>query len=484
MARRGVASRYERILDPKVLEVIRRGLRRMNPGMLLIWRLGLGWSADLWPRGFGRLMVIEHVGRRSGARYRTPVNFTRDAGHVYCVAGFGPHTDWYRNVLVERVSGNVKTKDLPEVFNDIRSFERQLADDGYILIKFFLHISSEVQRKRFDKLRKNPATAWRVTEDDLKKHEQYKEYLAVTEEMLAETDSDFAPWTVIEAHDRRFAFIKMYNTVIPALERCILRMNNQIESESKAGGRAEKEVSPDSHPSILDGVDLSLHYEREEYRSKLKRMQKRVRELEHEIYVRRIPVIIVYQGWDAAGKGGNIKRFTHNLDPRGYEVIPIEAPNDIEMAHHYMWRFWTRIPKAGHIGIFDRSWYGRVLVERVEGFCSESEWKRAYREINEFEKHLTNFGMVLLKFWLHIDKDEQLARFKARQEIEHKRWKITEDDWRNREQWDLYKAAVEEMLFRTSTPYAPWTIVESNCKWYARVKVLKTVIDKIEAQIG
>ena len=171
------------------------------------------------------------------------------------------------------------------------------------------------------------------------------------------------------------------------------------------------------------------------------------------------------------------------MDPRGYQVIPIAAPNDVEKLHHYLWRFWARMPKAGHIAIFDRSWYGRVLVERVEGFSEEAEWRRAYREINEMEKHLTNFGTILLKFWLHIDEDEQLARFRAREKDEHKQWKLTEEDWRNREKWDLYKAAVEEMLFRTSTPYAPWTIVESNCKWYARVKALDRVIKAIEDRL-
>ena len=390
---------------------------------------------------------------------------------------------WYRMVLTERVSGSVKRKDLPGVFNDIRSFERQLADDGTIIIKFFLHISADEQKKRFNRLRKNPSTTWRVTDDDLKRLKQYDEYLIATDEMLAETDSGFAPWTVIEAHDRRFASLKIFNAVISAFERSIRAAGNKQPKTAERPEDPGIDIPANLNPSILDSVDLSKSYDRDEYRSKLKRMQNRVRELEHEIYVQRIPVIITYQGWDAAGKGGNIKRLTQNLDPRGYEVIPISAPNDIEKAHHYLWRFWTKIPKAGHISIFDRSWYGRVLVERVEGFCTETEWKRAYREINEMEKHLTNFGTIVFKFWIHIDKDEQLARFKAREQIEYKRWKMTEEDWRNREKWDLYKLAVEEMLFRTSTPYAPWTIVESNCKWYARIKVLKTIIRTIEARI-
>jgi polyphosphate kinase 2 (PPK2 family) len=206
--------------------------------------------------------------------------------------------------------------------------------------------------------------------------------------------------------------------------------------------------------------------------------------LEHEIYVRRVPVVIAYEGWDAAGKGGNIRRLTQNLDPRGYEVVPVAAPNDIEKAHHYLWRFWLQMPKAGHITIFDRSWYGRVLVERVEGFCTEAQWRRAYREINGMEQHLAHFGAIVLKFWLHIDPDEQLRRFREREGMLHKQWKMTDEDWRNREKLDQYRGAVEEMLYRTSTPYAPWTIVESNCKRHARVKVLETVCKAIRKHIG
>ena len=235
--------------------------------------------------------------------------------------------------------------------------------------------------------------------------------------------------------------------------------------------------------SVLDQVDLSLTVPEAAYRKRLKRGQERLRDLEHEIYRHRIPVVLVYEGWDAAGKGGNIKRVTRNLDPRGYDVVPIAAPHDIEKAHHYLWRFWLEIPKAGHLTIFDRSWYGRVLVERVEGFCAESEWKRAYREINEMEQHLTHSGAVVLKFWLHIDPAEQLRRFRERESVSYKQWKITAEDWRNREKWDAYKSAVDEMLYRTSTPDAPWIVIESNCKRHARLKVIETVIKAIEKRL-
>ncbi|HUT00955.1 MAG TPA: polyphosphate:AMP phosphotransferase [Phycisphaerae bacterium] len=389
---------------------------------------------------------------------------------------------WYWRVLQGRVNGKVKGKQLQRAFDDIRSFERQLADDGNVILKFFLHISKKAQKRRFSKLRGNPATAWRVTKNDVRAHGQYDDYLQATEEMLAETDSDVAPWTVIESEDHRFASLKIFNTVINALEHRVAQVQQERESQATPAP-ATATMPAELNSAILDGVDLSLSLEREDYQQKLKAKQRRLRELEHQIYMRRIPVLIVYQGWDAAGKGGNIRRLTQNLDPRGYEVVPIAAPNDLEKSHHYLWRFWMQMPKAGHIAIFDRSWYGRVMVERVEGFCTEAEWKRAYREINEMEQHMTNFGTVLLKFWLNIDMDEQLRRFEARQQTPYKQWKITEEDWRNREKWDQYKVAIEEMLFRTSTPCAPWTIVESNCKWYARVKVLDTVCEAIEKRL-
>ena len=389
---------------------------------------------------------------------------------------------WYRRVLTDRVNGEVKGKALQQAFEDIRSFEQQLADDGNVIIKFWLHISKKEQKRRFDKLRSSPATAWRVTPSDLKAHQQYDQQLAAVEDMLAETDTDVAPWTIVEASDRRFGALKIFSTVSAALQRRVDELEHTKDAPAAAAPKAPA-LPADLHSSILDGVDLSPALEVDEYRRKLKARQKLLRKLEHEIYVRRIPVVIVYQGWDAGGKGGNIRRLTQNLDPRGYTVVPIGPPNDLEKSHHYLWRFWTQMPKAGHIAIFDRSWYGRVMVERVEGFCSEAEWKRAYREINEMEHHMTNSGTVLLKFWLQIDRDEQLRRFEARQNTPYKRWKITEEDWRNREKWGQYKVAVEEMLFRTSTPYAPWTIVESNCKWYARVKAIDTVCKAIRKRL-
>jgi AMP-polyphosphate phosphotransferase len=231
--------------------------------------------------------------------------------------------------------------------------------------------------------------------------------------------------------------------------------------------------------SILSQVNLSLALTEEEYRRQLVRYQVALGQLGYQVYVQKRPVVMVFEGWDAAGKGGAIKRLTERLDPRGYAVYPIAAPAGEDKTHHYLYRFWRRLPERGQIALFDRSWYGRVMVERIEGFCTEAEWKRAYREINQFERQLCDFGTIVFKFWLHISKDEQVRRFEERAGTAYKAWKLTDEDWRNREKWDLYEAAVEEMLLKTSTLTAPWTIVEGTDKLWARVKVLRTVVDRL-----
>ena len=490
LSRKISKARYKASKDEAALEmgVLQRWAKKLGVPVIIVFE---GWDAagkgtlinnlilPLDPRGFNVQSALapneEEALRPFLWRFwiRTPAR-----GRIAIF-----DRSWYRRVLAERVDHAVKTDQIAQSFEDIRFFERTLADDGAVIVKFFLHISKDEQKRRFAKLRKNPTTAWRVTAEDLRRQNEYADYLAATEDMLAETDSDDAPWTIIEAHDERFATMKIFSTVASAMSRGIAAAEDAQARQSKGSADAATKLPADLQASILDQVDLSPSLEREPYKRKLKKLQNRFRELEHEIYIRRVPVVIVYEGWDAAGKGGNIKRLVRELDPRGYEVVPIAAPNDAEKAHHYLWRFWTQMPKAGHITIFDRSWYGRVMVERVEGFCTETEWRRAYREINEMEQHMVNFGTALVKFWLHIDADEQLSRFEARQADPYKQWKITGDDWRNREKYDQYKVAIEEMLFRTSTPRAPWTIVESNSKLHARVKALDTVCDVIEAHL-
>lgn len=388
---------------------------------------------------------------------------------------------WHRAVLSKRVNDKVKKEKLKELFEDINTFERQLADDGTLIVKFFLHISKEEQKMRLKELEKNEATAWRVNEEDRLQNQRYDKYMQFIEEMIQNTHTDYAPWSVIEATDKRFATVKVFKILIQQIEKEIQRVEEKKRLESSPN--RQECMLPVQGVSILGNIDLSKDINKNEYKDKLESYQNKIRELEYEMYVKRIPVVIVYEGWDAAGKGGNIKRLTEEMDPRGYEVIPIAAPTQAEKSHHYLWRFWNKMPKDGHMAIFDRSWYGRVMVERIEGFCTEEEWKRAFQEINEMEKHLTNHGTVILKFWLHIDQEEQLARFQSRQQDPAKRWKITEEDWRNREKWGLYEQAVDEMLFRSNTDYAPWTIVESNSKHFARIKVLEKVIEEIEKRL-
>lgn len=401
---------------------------------------------------------------------------------------------WYRRALIDRFEKRTKEKELPEAFHSINSFEKQLTDDGTVIIKLFLDISRKEQKKRFEKLQKNKETAWRVTQGDLERNAKYNEYAAMMEDMLFKTDTDYAPWTIIEATDRRFATVKIYTTVIKAMadqiekqERQKKKVTADQETEdhmnvSEVAREADKELR-ELQVSILSKADLSLKYSREEYEEKLDKLQKKIEKLHGELYRRRIPVVLGFEGWDAGGKGGAIKRLTAKMDARGYAVNPTASPNDIEKAHHYLWRFWRAMPKAGHVAIFDRTWYGRVMVERIEGFCTKEEWQRAYKEINDMEKDLYDAGAVVIKFWMHIDKDEQERRFRERQENPEKQWKITDEDWRNREKWDQYEDAVNEMLLRTSTDYAPWVVVEGNDKYYARVKVLKTVVDAIEERL-
>lgn len=387
---------------------------------------------------------------------------------------------WYRSVQVDRFDGLTREDKLGDAYQDILSFEKQLCDDGTVIMKFFLYIDKDEQKKRFKKLEGSKETSWRVTEEDWNRNKDFDRYLKMNEEMLEKTDTDYAPWVIIEAVDKDYAALKIVSTVMDRLE---YELEHRRPEDEKTAQRQESKTRERFKNGVLSGIDLSKSLTEEVYKTRLKKLQKRLAELHSELYRLRIPVVIGFEGWDAGGKGGAIKRLTSNLDPRGYRVNPTAAPNDIEKVHHYLWRFWNSVPKAGHIAIFDRTWYGRVMVERIEGFCSEAEWRRAYQEINEMESHMANAGAVVLKFWLHIDKDEQERRFRERQANPAKQWKITDEDWRNREKWDQYEEAVNEMLIRTSTTYAPWIVVEGNDKRYARVKVLQTVVDALEKKI-
>lgn len=381
---------------------------------------------------------------------------------------------WYGQVLVERVEKITQKREWQAAYDRIRNFEWQFTDDGGVIVKFFLHISKKEQAKRFKKLEGDPALSWKVTKDDKKRHKNYPRYATAVEDMLRETSVPRTPWTIVPAHDRRYCHFLIADTIAHTLEDALSR---KAAPKGRAPRIGKRRTSP------LDRVDLTLKTDRETYEKELPKLQAELYRLEHEIYVRRLPVIIVYQGWDAAGKGGNIRRLTNKLDPRGFEVQAFGAPQGDEQSHHYLWRFWRVLPKAGHICIFDRSWYGRVLVERVEKFATPAEWQRAYREINEFEHELVSFGSVVVKFWLHIDKDEQLQRFESRKKRPHKRWKITEEDWRNREKWDDYWYAVSDMIEKTSTIEAPWTIIPGNDKLFARLEALRVITQAIKQRL-
>ncbi len=393
-------------------------------------------------------------------------------------------SSWYRRVLADRFDKKVKKSELADAYQSICSFEEQLTAGGMVMIKIFLAIDKKEQKKRFDKLLEREETAWRVSKGDLKRHKNFEKYQQMNEEMLTRTDTEYAPWNIVEAVDRKFAAAKIFAIVVHTLEEKIEERKRRKKAEKKAEKQADFSVSNNRlKESILGKADLSLSYTKEEYKKKLVRLQKKMEKLHGELYRRRIPVVLGFEGWDAGGKGGAIKRLTERMDPRGYVVHPTASPNDIEKAHHYLWRFWVDMPKAGHVTIFDRTWYGRVMVERIEGFCTKQEWQRAYKEINDMEKDLTDTGVIVLKFWMQIDKDEQARRFKARQENPEKQWKITDEDWRNREKWAQYEEAVDEMLIRTSTSDAPWIVVEGNNKYYARIKVLETVVNAIEERL-
>ena len=356
----------------------------------------------------------------------------------------------------------------------VNEFERQLRDGGYLVLKVFLHISKEEQFERLSMLKSQADTEWRATDEDLWQHREYKRFVAAYEDFMDKTQAA-CPWHVLSSANRKCA------------ARDTMKLLTGMIAAGLKKGRYVGEPFEEDFPLIkmpkLKDVDLSPCYTDEEYSKKLKKLQARLHELHNILYRKKIPVILCYEGWDAAGKGGNIRRVASPLDPRGFDVRPIASPEPHELNRQYLWRFWTRLPRTGHICIFDRTWYGRVMVERLEGFCKEKDWKRAYNEINEFERQLTDWGAVVLKFWIHIDKDTQLARFTDRQNTPEKQWKITDEDWRNREKWDQYEVAVDEMLQKTSTENAPWYIIESNDKKYARIRTLKIIVKALEKAI-
>ena len=379
---------------------------------------------------------------------------------------------WMSEICHDVLMDHMDAKLYKERIGSVRRFERGLTDNGYLVLKFFFHISKKEQRKRLDNLLDSKNTAWQVDDFDLWENKHYDKCYEVYDTFLEDTTTSSSPWYVIDAKAKKWAELQIMETIVAGID---MALKNHALTVPLIQNTFPLKKMPK-----LSEVDLSVSVEPEEYKKELKALQARLHDLHNQAYRHHIPIIVAYEGWDAAGKGGNIKRLTAALDPRGYEVIPIASPKPYEKSRHHLWRFWVRLPKTGHFAIFDRTWYGRVMVERLEGFCSENDWQRAYNEINEFEKELTDWGAIVIKFWVHIDKDTQLARFTERQNTPEKQWKITDEDWRNREKWDAYEVAVDEMIAKTSTTYAPWHILESNDKHYARLKALRIVVENLE----
>ncbi len=375
----------------------------------------------------------------------------------------------------DHLCGLTSKKEYEKVITSIRDYERSMTDNGYLIIKIFINVDKKTQKARLDELMSEKNTKWRVSDEDIWQNENYEEFEAAYQKAIDATDTKECPWHVLKEANKN----DMEGDIISIITNAIDLRLREYEENGKDRPIVENkfEMAP---VKPLKKIKLDKELTDEEYRAQLKVLQKKLSKLHNKLYRKQIPLIIAYEGWDAAGKGGNIKRVAAALDSRGYEVFPIASPSPDEKIRHFLWRFVTRLPKTGHVAIFDRTWYGRVMVERLEGFCSENDWKRAYNEINEFERDLTDSGAIVIKFWVQIDNETQLARFTDRQNTPEKQWKITDEDWRNREKWDDYEIAVDEMIAKTSTVNAPWHVLEANDKKYARIKALKIIIEELE----
>ncbi len=384
---------------------------------------------------------------------------------------------WYSTPIAQRVHDDTKDPDLQLQLTQIKQLEQELADDGTLIIKCWLHLKKEQQKKRLKQLEKNPETTWQVTDRDKKHLKMYDTFASVAETVLKETSNVQNPWRIIDGSDIRYSSLTVGQHI---LDKITVHIASHDIRKNTPAPLLPPQIIHGNQPQILDSLDLSLELDKKEYNEQLNLYQGKLNKMARHAHEKKISSVLVFEGWDAGGKGGAIRRLTHALDARNYQVIPIAAPTDEERVQHYLWRFWRHMPRAGRVTIYDRSWYGRVLVECVEGFASQQEWTRAYSEIANFEEALVDHGIVLVKFWLHIDPNEQLRRFKEREQISYKQHKITEEDYRNRDKWAEYSLAVNDMVAYTSSQTTPWTLVEANNKRYARIKVIKTYCEALE----
>ncbi|MEA3276966.1 MAG: polyphosphate:AMP phosphotransferase [Pseudomonadota bacterium] len=385
---------------------------------------------------------------------------------------------WYLAPIEHRFRNLCNDAELDAELNRIVDFERMLIHDGALIVKFWFHLAEKDQKKRLKELSRDDKSRWKMLPDKSSFSEQYHHFERVAERIIRHTDRGVAPWYLIEADDRRYRDLTVGKTLLQAIKT---RLSQPPAMEPPpTSSTLELPDAESAQVTLLDQMDLSLALPRDEYKTALNQLQTELNDLAWQAYKKNRSIVLVFEGVDAGGKGGAIRRFTSAIDARLYRAIPVAAPTDEEKAHHYLWRFWRHIPRAGYITIYDRSWYGRVLVERVEGFATDVEWRRSYAEINQFEEQLAESGVILFKFWLQVSQEEQLRRFQDREQVPYKRFKITDEDWRNREKWPQYKAAVNEMVVHTSTESASWTLVEGDDKPFARIKVLRTLCDGLK----
>ncbi len=386
---------------------------------------------------------------------------------------------WYTWPILERTSGRIKTSELDQDMGRVARFEQMLIQEGALVLKFWMHLSKDAQKKRLKLLEKDPKTRWRVTPRDWKHFELYDSFRQVSERALRATSTAASPWIVVEASDWRYQRLTVGKIL---LEKLRARLDNPAPPPPPPPPALQPVASLDEM-NVLRALNLTRTLEKKDYEEELLTLQGRLNLLTRHKNFKKHSVVLVFEGVDAAGKGGGIRRITQALDARTYHIQPVAAPTEEERAQPYLWRFWRHLPRRGKVMIYDRSWYGRVLVERVEGFCAEADWQRAYSEINDFEDQIVRSQTLLLKFWLSISQEEQLRRFQERQVTPFKRFKITDEDWRNREKWPQYERAICDMIDRTSTEIAPWTLVESEDKRYGRLKILRTLVQRLEDEL-
>lgn len=385
---------------------------------------------------------------------------------------------WYTEPIVEYAFKRIDVDKFEHELQHIVEFEQLLTDDGALIIKLWFHLSKAEQDLRVEQDVEEQIASPQLTEF-AKRYERFKE---VSGRAIRHTDLAIAPWHIIEATDKHYQHITVANILIDTMTRCC-EVREHATKTKPVKHQSTNIIDDSDHKSILDTLDLSGHMDRDKYEKELRELQIRLRQLTWQAKNEKRDTVLVFEGWDAGGKGGTIRRLVAGIDARLVRVISIGAPSEEAKAHHYLWRFWRQLPRPGYVTVYDRSWYGRVLVERVEDLTPRSDWERAYQEINDFEEQLTDHGIVLKKFWLHISPEEQLRRFKEREEVEWKNYKITDEDWRNREQWEGYESAVHDMVARTSTANAPWTLVPANDKKLARLMVIREVCEALEAAL-